>query len=217
MSHTMTNPLRRFLPRTVKHFLLACDVLTLPIEFVVEGIDAVAVSTADRVRIELLETFATRNGFPTGWVGDMIADQAHAVIARDESSNEILAMSWSTTQPFHIEEIGATLDPAGAVYFFGDFVAPAHRGRKLQRLLVAERLARLSNATRACTVIHPDNVASMRSYQSERFVTAAEFVRSYWSDRAWTRCRTFSSALTTTRFAIDSAGTLVAGAQSSGA
>jgi len=215
MSIAMTNPLRRFLPRTEKHFLLACDVLTLPIEFVVEGIDTVSVAADDHVRIELLDNFATRNGFPAGWVADMIADQSHAIVARDESSNEILAMGWRTTQPFHIEEIGATLDPAGAVYFFGDFVAPAHRGRKLQRLLVAERLARMNDANRACTVIHPDNLASMRSYQSERFVVAAEFTRSHWSGRSWTRCRTLTSALTTTHFTIDSAGTIVASAKSS--
>jgi GNAT superfamily N-acetyltransferase len=206
----MMSIFRRLLPRTEKHFLLACDVLTLPTEFVVEGIDPVAVSADDRVRIELLDNFTARNGFPAGWVREMLADGAQAVVARDEGSNEILAMGWNTTRAFHIEEIGATLDPAGAVYFFGDFVAPAHRGRKLQRLLVAERLARMSDASRACTVIHPDNIASLRSYQSERFVKAAEFVRYERSGRTWSRCHTLPGAITRTNFVSDASGTILA-------
>lgn len=204
------NLFRRFLPETETHLLLACDVLTLPIEFAVEGIDVVSVTAGDQVRIELLENFARRNGFPPGWARDMLAEEAQAVVARDENSREILAMGWTTTRPFHIEEIGATLDPAAAVYFFGDFVAPAFRGRKLQRLLVAERLARMNDATRAVTIIHPDNTPSLRSYQSERFVTAAQFVRYQWRDRTWHRCKNIPGIVTTTRFSLSGEGHLIA-------
>jgi hypothetical protein len=80
----------------------------------------------------------------------------------------------------------------------------------LQRLLVAERLARMNDVSRAVTIIHPDNAASMRSYQSERFVTAAQFVRYQWRDRTWNRCKTIQGIVTTTRFSLSSEGDLIA-------
>src|SRR5260221_7863561 len=69
------NFLRRLLPRAEKHWLLACDVLSLPIEFAVEGIDAVAVTANDQVRMELLDSFATQNGFPPGWARGMLEER----------------------------------------------------------------------------------------------------------------------------------------------
>jgi hypothetical protein len=137
-----------------------------------------------------LDAFAVGSGFPEGWVADMLAEGAVGTLAVDAADGTALAMAWATSRAFHVEEIGATLDPGGGVYLFGDFVAPGQRGRKLQRLLVAERLRAMGARERgACTIVHPGNAASVRSYGHEGFVEAGTFVRRWWIGRSWARCR----------------------------
>jgi GNAT superfamily N-acetyltransferase len=121
----------------------------------------------------------------------MLADGAPALVAVDDATGETLAMAWTTSRPFHVEEIGATIDPGpGGVYLFGDFVAPAARGRRLQRLLVNRRLRRAAaDAHLACTIVHPDNAASVRSYEHEGFAARGRFVRTTWLKREWKAVR----------------------------
>jgi hypothetical protein len=133
-----------------------------------------------------LEEFAVASGFPPGWVADMLAEGAVGVLAVSHEDGSPLAMGWVTGRAFYVDEIGATLNPNGGAYLFGDFVAPGHRGRKLQRLLVAERLRGMPRG--ACTIVHPGNVASMRSYGHEGFATAGRFTRRWWLGRSWARC-----------------------------
>jgi GNAT superfamily N-acetyltransferase len=121
-------------------------------------------------------------------------------------------MAWSTTHPFHVEEIGATFDPRGGVYLFGDFVDPAHRGKKLQRALVSHRLAaaRDQGLPFAYTLIHPSNAASLRSYAHEHFVPAARFTRYHWLRKKWCHCAQLAapSGTLVPRFKIDATDTL---------
>ena len=205
----MSHLLRRLLPSSETHCLLARDVLSLPTGFEVEGVDSLAIASTDEKGTEMLEAFALQNGFPDGWAGEMLSEGTQALVAFEEADNQVLAMGWTTTKPFHVEEIDATLDPGGGIYLFGDFVAPPHRGRKLQRLLVAERLARASSASHACTIIHPANVASLRSYESQGFVTASRFTRYQWLGRAWRRCRAAAGG-SRTRFSLEGNETIVA-------
>jgi hypothetical protein len=80
------------------------------------------------------------------------------------------------------------------VYLFGDFVAPAQRGRNLQRMLVAERVRRAAGAAFACTIIHPENVPSLRSYHREGFTPVARFTRRHWMGRTWAGCDSTSDS-----------------------
>ena len=185
----MINPLRRLFPHSEEHLLMGRFGAGQTSETERADGDMLAIRSADDPGAELLESFADANGFPAGWAREMLIDGASGVIARDPAAGATLAMAWMTTHPFHVEEIGATIDPRGGVYLFGDFVAPAHRGRKLQRLLVAHRLRITGSAAFACTLVHPSNLASVRSYQHEGFEPGGRFVRYRWRDRTWTRCR----------------------------
>jgi hypothetical protein len=190
----LIRPLRKLLPHSESHCLLGRD-LSLPlVGFAAPGTTASAVTAHEQQETQSLDQFATRHGFPSGWTSDMLSDGAAAILIRETTSGEPIAMGWTTSMPFHIEEIGATLDPAGGIYLFGDFVAPTHRGRKLQRMLVAVRLARASGLSHACTVIHPANVASMRSYQTQGFEITAHFARRQWLGKTWYKCQNRSSS-----------------------
>src|SRR5258706_201507 len=134
----MKNPLRRLFPRSHEHLLMG-RVGPPPVpETGTAGVQTVAIRMGDDPHIGKLDAFAVANGFPQGWVQEMLAEGASAVAALDEAG-AVMAMGWITGRRFQVEEIGATLDPGAGVYLFGDFVALAHRGRKLQQLLVAER------------------------------------------------------------------------------
>ncbi|HEY7115461.1 MAG TPA: GNAT family N-acetyltransferase, partial [Tepidisphaeraceae bacterium] len=136
--------------------------------FGLAGVRTLNVLTPDDPAIASLNAFACDNGFPDGWANQMLADGCQATLALDTATGVPLAMGWRTTSPFWVEEIGTPFDPQGAAYLFGDFVAPAHRGRGLQRLLVSHRL-RQAPPVNCCTIIHPDNTASLRNYQHEGF------------------------------------------------
>src|SRR4051812_29344575 len=76
---------------------------------------------ATGVRVELidqpsdpLEAFAVDQGFPAGWTTDMLSDGASAMLALDDTTGAALAMAWTTTKPFYVDEIRATLDPAAS-------------------------------------------------------------------------------------------------------
>lgn len=177
--------------RSETHLFLARD---LSLDVVPQPSDAASLarvaSTGD-AHFPDLARFCESAGFGAGWAADMLGDSAIALIACDGPGGTAMAMAWSTVHPFPVEEIHATFDPGGApaagaaagavrrhagVYLFGDFVAPEHRGKKLQRLLVN---ARLLDARRerpdlryAYTIIHASNATSLRSYQAEHFAVA---------------------------------------------
>jgi ribosomal protein S18 acetylase RimI-like enzyme len=184
----MKNPLRRLFPSSQEHLLMG-RVASPPVpQKPVAGVETLAIRTANDARVGILEAFANANGFPQGWAGEMLAAGASAIVAIDPAG-AAMAMGWMTGRRFHVEEIGATLDPGAGVYLFGDFVAPAQRGRNLQQLLVAERLRAIEQAAFACTLVEPSNAASVRSYEKEGFVNEAQFTRYHWRGRTWARCR----------------------------
>jgi GNAT superfamily N-acetyltransferase len=203
----MTNFLRRLFPQSDEHLLMGRSAAEPAPEAESSDVDVLAVRSADDPNTESLERFATANGFPIGWASEMLTEGAIAVIAGD-AAGETQAMAWMTQRPFHVEEIGATIDPRIGVYLFGDFVAPAHRGRKLQRRLVAQRLRIATDAAFAVTLVHPSNVASLRSYQHERFAVGGRFVRYHWRGRTWMRCKPIGRTGIT--FALDEQDRIIA-------
>jgi GNAT superfamily N-acetyltransferase len=182
----MTHLLRRLFPQSDEHLLMGRSGAPPAPETESSDLEILAVASADDPCVAPLESFANGNGFPSGWAREMLTQGASAVIAR-EAAGETLAMAWMTQRPFHVEEIGATIEPRTGVYLFGDFVAPAHRGRKLQRRLVAQRLRLAASAAFAVTLVHPSNMASVRSYHHEGFVISGRFVRYHWRGKTWTR------------------------------
>ena len=187
-------PLRGLIPRSETHLLLARELSGPMGPLTVADVEVVAIPSKDDTSAGALEAFASEQGFPDGWALDMLGEGATALLARDTQSGQSLAMSWSTAKSFEVVEIGATLDPDGGVYLFGDFVAPAQRGRNLQRMLVAERVRRAAGAAFACTIIHPENVASLRSYHREGFTPVARFTRRHWMGRRWAACDSTSDS-----------------------
>jgi hypothetical protein len=187
----MRNPFRRLLPRTERHLLLARPAASPPpADWWVQDVDVQTVTGPGDPRAAALDAFAVANGFPAGWTADMLADGATAALAVDATAaNAPLAMGWAIRRPFHVDEIDATLDPAASVYLFGDFVAPSHRGRRLQLLLVAERLRAFAAGLPACTIIAPANLASLHSYRNAGFDVTDQFTRYRWRRRTWARCR----------------------------
>jgi ribosomal protein S18 acetylase RimI-like enzyme len=185
----MKNPLRRLFPRSHEHLLMGRVGSAPPIpQKPVAGMETLLIRAGDEAPVGMLDAFAFANGFPQGWAREMLGEGASAIVAIDPAG-AMMAMGWMTGRRFHVEEIGATLDPGAGVYLFGDFVAPAQRGRHLQQLLVAERLHGIGEAGLACTLVEPSNVASVRSYQKEGFVSEARFTRYHWRGRTWARCR----------------------------
>jgi ribosomal protein S18 acetylase RimI-like enzyme len=180
----MLNRLRALIPRSETHLLLSRPGASAGSEFAVPGVEVQA-GEADA-----LEAFTAEVGFPAGWAIDVLDEGAWAILAVDQASRAPLAMGWGIARPFYVEEIGATVDPGpGGIYLFGDFVAPAARGRKLQRLLVSERVRRAAESARAFTIVHPTNTASLRSYRNEGFETRARYTRTHWAGRSWASCR----------------------------
>ncbi|HSI34951.1 MAG: hypothetical protein ACAI43_18760 [Phycisphaerae bacterium] len=125
-----------------------------------------------------LEAFCAGHGFAPRWATDMLGE-SRAVIAIGATDGAIAAMGWSTTAPFFVAEMNLTIEPPpGGAYLFGDFVAPASRGKGLQAALVAWRVARASGVT--VTLIHPSNVASVKSYGQSEFRAAARLETRKW-------------------------------------
>jgi len=126
-----------------------------------------------------LDSLCRSYDFPASWVADMLATgaEAFAAIPVDPSpSLRAVAAGWLTRKPFYVDEIGYTFTPVPeGDYYFGDFVEPAWRGRKLQRLLIHRRLEASAAAGRlwAFSMMRRDNPASLRSYQAEQFQPAA--------------------------------------------
>lgn len=125
-----------------------------------------------------IDAMCRAHGFPEGWVAAMIAAgaEAFAAIRAQVKQPQAVAAAWLTRNPFYVDEIGCTFTAAPeGDYYFGDFVEPAWRGRKLQRLLIHHRLA-ASHATGrlwAFAMMRQDNAPSLRSYQAEQFHAAA--------------------------------------------
>src|SRR4051794_16958925 len=130
----MTNFLRRLFPQSEEHLLMGRSGGAPAPEAESSDVEMLAIRSADDSNVQRLESFASTHGFPAGWASEMLTEGAIALIARDAAGTS-LAMAWMTQRPFYVEEIGTTIDPRTGVYLFGDFVAPAHRGRKLQRRL----------------------------------------------------------------------------------
>jgi GNAT superfamily N-acetyltransferase len=190
----MKNPLRSLFPRAQRHLLMGRLALPAKAPAASPGVEVLSIHRPADPAAQALDDFATAHGFPAGWARDMLADGAQALAARDASTGQILAMGWSTRQPFHVDEIGATLNPGGGVYLFGDFVAPPFRGRKLQKLLISHRLAQLDDLPFACTLVEPSSLPSLRSYTGEGFVVGGTYVRYHWRKRTWARCKSVRNA-----------------------
>ena len=190
----MKNALRSLFPQAQRHLLMGRLASPAEAPATSPGVEVLSVHRPADPVTQALDDFATANGFPAGWARDMLADGAQALAARDGATGNILAMAWSTRRPFHVDEIGATLNPGGGVYFFGDFVAPQHRGRKLQKLLISHRLAQLDDLPFACTLVEPSNVASVRSYAGEGFSVGGTYARYRWRNRTWARCKSVRNA-----------------------
>jgi GNAT superfamily N-acetyltransferase len=192
----MKDLLRRLLPQSDEHLLMGRAGAAPAPELGTAGVDMRSIRSVSDPNAGMLEAFASAHGFPEGWTREMIGEGASAVIALDEA-NTMLAMGWITGRPFYVDEIRATIDPGAGFYLFGDFVEPAHRGRKLQRRLVGERLRLTETSAFACTLVHPSNLASVRSYSTEGFAVGGQFVRYRWRGRTWARCRAVGRAAVT--------------------
>jgi len=135
---------------------------------------------------EALDQFCEKNGFPTRWGTEMLTAGCGAIVAKS-TDDQIIAMAWSTIAAFYVDEIRLTVKPpAECPYLFGDFVAPAHRGKGLQSALVRERLTQHAGKP-AFALIHPTNLASVRSYESHGFRLAATLHVRYWGFLTGTR------------------------------
>ena len=181
--------LRRLLSQRETYLLFARHAQAIQIP-VPEALDAFQFSTLTQVNDPLtqpLDPFCTSHGFPPNWPAQMLVQGAHAVMAIDSSTRQIAAMAWLTTRPYYVEEIDHTLDPAGGVYLFGDFVAPAYRGRRLQRTLLAHRLSRFPTQS-AYTIIRDDNAPSIRNFESVDFIPTTHLIHKQWLGRASWAC-----------------------------
>lgn len=180
----MPNLLRHLFWRSETHLLMERAVVAgATSDFSVPGVE---VETGERAA---LEPFASSVGFPAGWAGEMLDEGATGLLAVDVANRLPLAMGWVTSRQYRIDEIGATINPGeGGIYLFGDLVAPAARGRRLQRLLVAERLRRATDVRQACTVVHPANAASVQNYKNEGFCVSGWFTRNWWLGTSWPEC-----------------------------
>jgi ribosomal protein S18 acetylase RimI-like enzyme len=190
----MKNRFRSLFPQAQRHLLMGRVASPPQAPATSPGVEVLSIHRVADPATQALDDFATANGFPAGWARDMLGDGAQALAARDATTGEILAMGWSTRRPFHVDEIGATLNPGGGVYLFGDFVAPRHRGRKLQKLLISHRLTQLEGLPFACTLVEPSNVASVRSYAGEGFSVGGTYVRYRWRKKTWARCKSVRNA-----------------------
>lgn len=143
-----------------------------------------------------LRGYCAACGFPADWEREMLELGASATIAMERTSGAVMAMGWQIDRAFEVEEIAAWFDPAPGIYLFGDFVLPAFRGRGLQRLLVNRRLSHgvAGGIPIAWTIVHSDNVPSMKSYQAEGFAPAAHFIRRQWLGRTRLSCRAANGA-----------------------
>jgi GNAT superfamily N-acetyltransferase len=190
----MKNPLRFLLPRSEQHLLMGRLAPSSEAPSTAAGVEILTIHRPADPAVAMLDTFAATHGFPAGWASEMLADGARAMVARDPGNGDAMAMAWNTGRAFHVDEIGATLDPGEGVYFFGDFVAPRYRGRKLQRLLISKRLAAIEDRAFACTLVHPSNAASVRSYTEEGFAIGGRYVRYRWRRKTWGRCKCAENA-----------------------
>ena len=176
---------RSLIPRRQKHFILARAATEADARPDADVHAAAVIEPLPASDEPALDRFCTTAGFPDGWTRDMLRLGAAPTIARNAPAGDIVAMAWHTHQPFYVAEIDTLFDPASGVYLFGDYVAPAFRGRKLQRLLVHHRLAAAAkNATPiAFTIIEADNGPSLASYRSHGFIATTSLTRTRWLGR----------------------------------
>jgi GNAT superfamily N-acetyltransferase len=182
----MRNPLRLIFPRRETYLLLTARLAgreSPPPPVDPAQIETAVIGAADHPVAGALEQFCTAGGFPRSWSVDMLGDGAQAFIAVDTASRRrVAAMAWLVRRPYYVAEVDHTIDPAGGVYFFGDFVAPVYRGRRLQRLLLEHRLACAAQAgvPHAYTIIRDDNGPSIANYRALGFVPTTALARTHW-------------------------------------
>src|SRR5436190_1675562 len=100
----MLNSLRRLIPQSQTHLLLGRLLPTTSAPFQVDGVRMNSVDRPGAPGADALESFASEIGFPAGWSADMLGEKAVALLAVD-STDAPLAMGWSISQPFYVEEI----------------------------------------------------------------------------------------------------------------
>lgn len=162
------------------HLVLGRAAQPAPSVNVPDGIELSDVSSADGPAFDAMQSFCLMSGFGEGWAPSMLEQGARGTVVVE--SGVPLAMAWSVDRAFYVEEISTTFDPIEAAYFFGDFVGAAHRGRRLQRLLVEHRLAHLQSP-HALTLVHPENPSSIRSYQNVGFAEVGRIENRRWLGR----------------------------------
>lgn len=197
----MTRWWHRLRAKRQTHLVLGRAAQPVPSVNLPPGIELAEVSTADGPAFDALQSFCMMSGFGEGWAPSMLEQGAQGTVVVESAVP--LAMAWSVDRPFYVEEINATFDPVEAAYFFGDFVGPAHRGRRLQRLLVEHRLAQL-HKPHALTLVHPDNPSSIRSYQNVGFVVAGRIENCRWLGR-----ERVSASSTDGAYRVETAGNTV--------
>jgi ribosomal protein S18 acetylase RimI-like enzyme len=185
----MRNLFCRFIPRQETYLLLAKDLqrAASPSPQPADPLETSLLTTPDDPLAQSLDQFCTTHGFPPAWPLGMLRQSAQALVATDPATHTIIGMAWLTTRPFYVEEIDHTLDPAGGVYLFGDFVAPAHRGKRLHRALIEQRLAH-TNAPFACTIIRDNNTPSINNYRALNFIPTTRLTRRRWFGRTDSNC-----------------------------
>lgn len=133
-----------------------------------------------------LDQIYSMDGFPPGWAAQMLGRGSVAVVI--VSGQTPAASALLVRKPFYVREILRTFD-AGAEgdYYFGDYVAPAFRGRQIQRMLIRARLHISQQAGRrwAHALTRTTIPASAENYLAEGFCTAAKLHARRWAGWRW--------------------------------
>lgn len=188
--------LARLLPRRNHHLVLARTKPESATAALREGVTFSSVTTPQGPAFDMLEAFCAAVGFGNGWVAAMLECGACGTVVTQDGVP--MAMGWSISAPFRVEEIRGTLDVVDGTYLFGDFVGLAYRGTGLQRLLVEHRLNQLTAPT-AYTLIHPDNTPSFHSYSKAGFEPIGQIENRRWLGWETLRARSADSRYILTR------------------
>jgi hypothetical protein len=140
------------------------------------GFTSFAIRTTSDERFPLLCRSCETDGLPAGWAERMISQNHEAHLLLSEAG-ESAGCAWIARQAYYISEISRTFDPGPeGDYYFGDFIPPRFRGRKLHRVLIELRVAASLAAGRryAVGMTHSENLPSIKGYRSADFEIAAE-------------------------------------------
>lgn len=121
----------------------------------------------------------SEQGLGQDWCEEQLQAGARCLLALAEDTRPVAA-AWLIDREFWIDEIGHSIHPEPrGCYLYADWVTPAYRGRGLQRLMIRERIAAGAQAGKreAFSVVRPENLPSLRSYQACGFGAAVGVAR----------------------------------------